>query len=43
MRRQLTEAEQELLAAKEAGATKLHTVRIFRGSEPVEEVVFANQ
>ena len=43
MRRQLTEAEQELQAAKVAGATTLDTVRIFRGSEPAEEVVFADR
>lgn len=43
MRRQLTEAEQELQAARAAGATTLDTVRIFRGSEPAEEVVFANR
>ena len=43
MRRQLTEAEQELQAAKVAGATTLETVRIFRGSEPAEEVVFADR
>ena len=43
MRRQLAEAEQELQAAKAAGATTLDTVRIFRGSEPAEEVVFANR
>ena len=41
VRRQLTDAEQELRAAQAAGATTLHTVRVFRGSEPAEEVVFA--
>ena len=43
MRRQLTEAEQELRAAKAAGATTVDTVRIFRGSEPAEELEFANR
>ena len=43
MRRQLAEAERELQAARAAGATTLDTVRIFRGSEPVEEVVFADR
>ena len=43
MRKQLTEADQELQAAREAGATTLATVRIFRGSEPAEEVVFTHR
>ena len=43
MRKQIADAQQELQAAKEAGATTLDTVRIFRGSEPAEEVVFAHR
>lgn len=43
MRKQISDAQQELQAAKEAGATTLDTVRIFRGSEPAEEVVFAHR
>ena len=43
MRKQLTDAEQELQAAREAGATTLDTVRIFRGGAPAEEVVFARR
>ena len=43
MRKQIADARQELQAAKEAGATTLDTVRIFRGSEPAEEVVFAHR
>ena len=43
MRKQIADARQELQAAKEAGATTLDTVRIFRGSEPTEEVVFAHR
>ena len=43
MRKQIAEAEQELQAVKGAGATTLGTVRIFRGSEPAEEVVFAHR
>ena len=43
MRKQIADARQELQAAKEAGATTLDTVRIFRGSEPAEDVVFAHR
>ena len=43
MRKQIADAQQELQAAKEAGGTTLDTVRIFRGSEPAEEVVFAHR
>ena len=43
MGRQLVEAERELRAAKTAGAATEDTVRIFRGSEPAEEVVFTNR
>ena len=43
MRKQIAEAEQELQAVKGAGATTLDTVRIFRGSEPAAEVVFAHR
>ena len=42
-RKQIAEAEQELKAAKEAGATTLDTVRIFRGSEPAEDAVFVRR
>ena len=41
VRTQIAETEQELRAAMEAGATKRTTVRIFRGSEPAEELAFA--
>ena len=43
VRKQLAETEQELRAVEAAGATTLHSVQIFRASEPVEEVVFANR
>ena len=43
MRKQIADARQELQAAKEAGATTLDTVRIFRGSEPAEQVGFAHR
>ena len=42
-RKQVAEAERELKAAQEAGATTLETVRIFRGSEPAEDAVFARR
>ena len=42
-RTQIAESEQQLRAATEAGATKIDTVRIFRGSEPVEEAEFARR
>ena len=42
-RTQIAESEQQLQAAREAAATKTDTVRIFRGSEPVEEAVFARR
>lgn len=42
-RKQAAETELELKAAQEAGATTLETVRIFRGSEPAEDAVFARR
>ena len=42
-RAQIAESEQQLKAVREAIATKTDTVRIFRGSEPVEEAVFARR
>ena len=42
-RKQVAEAELGLKAAEEAGATTLDTVRIFRGSEPAEDAVFARR
>ena len=41
LRMQIAASEQELRAAMEAGARTQDTVRIFRGSEPAEQVVFA--
>ena len=43
VRTQIAESEQQLRAAIEARATQLETVRVFRGSEPVEEVAFARR
>ena len=43
IRTQIVESKQQLRAAVEGGATKLDAVRIFRGSEPPEEVVFERQ
>lgn len=42
-RTQIVESKNQLRAAVESGATKLDAVRIFRGSEPPEEVVFERQ
>ena len=42
-RTQIAESEHQLRAAREAGATKMDTVRIFRGSEPVEEAAFVRR
>ena len=43
IRTQIVESKKQLRAAVESGATKLDAVRIFRGSEPPEEVVFERQ
>ena len=43
IRTQIVESKKQLRAAVESGATKLDAVRIFRGSEPSEEVVFERQ
>ena len=43
IRTQIVESTKQLRAAAESGATKLDAVRIFRGSEPPEEVVFERQ
>ena len=40
LRRQIAESDLELKAALEAGAATRDEVRIFRGSEPAEQVVF---
>ena len=40
VRTQIVESKEQLRAAMEGSATKLDAVRIFRGSEPAEEVVF---
>ena len=41
-RTEIARAEQELRSVTEAGATTQETVRVFRGSEPAEQVVFAD-
>jgi len=41
-RTEVARAEQELRSVTEAGATTQETVRVFRGSEPAEQVVFAD-
>ena len=40
VRTQIVESKEQLRAAVEGGADALETIRIFRGSEPAEEVVF---
>lgn len=40
VRTQIVESKEQLQAATQRGATSTETVRIFRGSEPAEEVVF---
>ena len=43
IRTQIVESKKQLRAAVESGATKLDAVRMFRGSEPPEEVVLERQ